>query len=135
MFKVLPMDVSLVHDGVPAYFQTDESVLNSMLLFDGDAPSIIEKYTMDNLDLPHFVHFSFNPKPWIMWNKRSFPLYDEVLDIIEWALDNGYTTAAPLPPSFKRSNKQWAKLLLPISAPYAKFRKYKNKWLKKLGIK
>ena len=130
MFKVLPEDVSLVHDGSIAYFQTDESVINSLMLFYPNAPQLIPHYTADLPDRPHYIHFGYNPKPWIMWNKRSLRSYDITLDVIEWAVANGYTPHCGLPYTFKRSNKWLCSLLAPFSKPVAKFRKYKRKWFK-----
>ncbi|MCR4572311.1 MAG: hypothetical protein K5787_00940 [Lentisphaeria bacterium] len=130
MLKVLPEDVSLVHDGSVAYFQTDESVLNSLMLFQPDAPELKPHYTADLLDRPHYIHFGYNPKPWIMWNSYSLKHFDKVADIAEWAVKQGYAPHCPLPYTFKRSNKRLCSLLAPFSKPIAKFRKYKRKWFK-----
>lgn len=130
MYKVLPEDVSLVQDGSVAYFQTDESVLNSLMLFLPDAPQRIPQYIADIQDKPHFIHFGYNPKPWIMWNKYSLRHFDAVADIVEWAVSQGYTPHCGLPYTFKRSNKRLCTFLAPLSGPIAKFRKYKRKWFK-----
>ncbi|MCR5379587.1 MAG: hypothetical protein K6G44_01280 [Lentisphaeria bacterium] len=130
MLKVLPQDVSVVQDGNAAYFQTDDSVFNSLMLFAPDAPPHTPNYIADHLDKPHYIHFGYNPKPWIMWNKWSLRSFDITLDIVEWAIENGYAPHIPLPYTFKRSNKWICSLLAPFSRPIATFRKYKRKWFK-----
>ena len=130
MYKVLPNDVSLVQDGNAAYFQTDESVLNSLMLFAPDAPPCIPQYIADISEKPHFIHFGYNPKPWIMWNKHSLKHFDAVADIVDWAISQGYMPHCGLPYTFNRSNKKICTLLAPLSGPIAKYRKYKRKWFK-----
>lgn len=129
MYKVLPDDVSIVDDNSIAYFQTDESVFNSMLLFDSKAPKLMEPYLLDHLDRPHFKHFAFNPKPWIMWNKFSLPHFDAVMDIVEWAQAQGYAPKAPLPYTYIRKNKPICTLMAKFSGFVSKYRKYKRKFL------
>jgi len=132
MLKVLPSDVGIVQDSSIAYFQTDESVLNSLLLFAEDAPDFPARYMADKLNLPHFVHFAYNPKPWIMWNNRSLKYFDKTMDIIEWAYNNGLgVDGVPLPPSFKRKNKFIYTALSPLARYIYKALKLKRKYLKK----
>ena len=130
MYKVLPEDVALVQDGNAAYFQTDESVLNSLMLFAREAPPLIPHYTADLQGKPHFIHFAYNPKPWIMWNNYSLKHFDRVLDIVEWAVKNGYAPHCELPYTFKRSHKRLCTLLAPLGGIIAKYRKYKRKLFK-----
>lgn len=127
MRQVLPADVAVVADGNAAYFQTDDSVMNSLLLFDPSAPALMSGYTADHLDKPHFVHFGYNPKPWVMWNRHSLKHFDAVMDIIEWALAQGYAPQAALPYMFQRRNKAMCTLLSWLSKPVSKWRKYKRK--------
>lgn len=127
MQRVLPADVAVVADGNAAYFQTDDSVLNSLLLFDREAPEVMPGYTADHLDKPHFVHFGFNPKPWVMWNRHSFRHFDAVMDIVEWAVAQGYGPRVALPYTFRRENKRLCQVLSWLSKPVSKWRKYKRK--------
>ena len=132
MRRVLPNDVSVVDDSSIAYFQTDESVFNSMFLFDSKAPEHDSSFALNHTDRPHFIHFAFNPKPWIMWNRFSFRHFDKVMDIVEWAEKNGYAENVKLPYTFKRKNKTLCRLLLPFSGLVAKIRKHLRKYLHKI---
>ncbi len=107
MQTVLPPDVGVQNRSSFAYFQTDEAVLNSLLLFAGDAPVVTEHYLADRQDAAHYIHFSFNPKPWTFWNPRAFRHYETVMEIIEWAFRNGYAPAIPLPFSFRKQHQKF----------------------------
>lgn len=127
MRQVLPERVSVVNDSSIAYFQTDESVLNSLLLFAEDAPPITTNYRSDRPDAPHFIHFGYNPKPWIMWNRNSIRHFDAVQTIIRWAAQNGYAPQAPLPFPLIAGHKSLCKLLTLFDKPVSFWRKWKKK--------
>ena len=127
MQKVLPADVSVVDAKSIAYFQTDESVLNSLLLFADDAPPITRSYLADKTDGAHYIHFAFNPKPWIMWNRYSLRHYDATLDVVEWAIAAGYAPNAALPFPFQRKNRRAAFFLARFDRLVSRWRKLKKK--------
>jgi len=130
MYKVLPADVSIVDDNSIAYFQTDESVINSLLLFAREAPPMTANYCADKPDKPHFVHFGYNPKPWILWNRNSFHHFDATMDIIAWACDNGYRPHAALPFPFQRRNKQLCRLISYFDIHISRLLKLKKKLIR-----
>ena len=100
MDRILPNKNTgvVLNDSVP-YFQLDESVLNSLLFFMKDAPIASPEFKLDK-DRNHiFHHMVLHPKPWQWWNSSSLRAYDRIMEIIKWAIDNGYTTL-PLPLAF-----------------------------------
>ena len=100
MDRILPNKNTGVvfNDSVP-YFQLDESVLNSLLFFMKDAPIATPEFKL-NKDHNHiFYHMVLHPKPWQWWNPSSLRYYDRIMEIIQWAIDNGYATL-PLPLAF-----------------------------------
>ncbi len=127
MKKVLPSDVKIVADGSIAYFQTDDAVLNSLLLFADDAPEISAEYHVDDTSRALFIHFGFNPKPWVMWNPQSFRFYDRTMEIIDWALANGYAPKAELPYSYRKGYRWFYHLAAPFARVYYKWMKIKRK--------
>ncbi|MDD3155838.1 MAG: hypothetical protein PHS41_13345, partial [Victivallaceae bacterium] len=127
MKKVLPPDVKIVADGSVAYFQTDDSVLNSLLLFADDAPKVSAEYHVDDTSRALFVHFGFNPKPWVMWNPQSIRFYDRTMEIIDWALANGYAPKAELPRSYRKEFRRYYRLAAPFARGYYKWMKIRRK--------
>lgn len=99
--SVLPGDVGIIMEKGSAYFQTDESVLGSMLCFDPDAPRVTGTYKANgSVDRTrYFAHFAYNPKPWQMWNRYSSRWREEVFSVVEWLVDKGFVRrdAVPLP--------------------------------------
>lgn len=90
MAKVLPdKDKGVIDGGSQAYFQLDESVLNSLLCYMNDAPEV-GKFQLDVIPGRKYVHFVSWPKPWQSWNSSSIRHHAKVMDIIQWSLDNGY---------------------------------------------
>jgi hypothetical protein len=129
MMKILPPGVDVVAKGNIGYFQTDDSILNSLLLFAADAPEITTDYRADDLTGPHYIHFAFNPKPWIMWNPRALRHYSLALDIVEWAESAGYSPRAPRPYTLNRDKEWLARMLAPFSRNVNRFKKLKRKVL------
>lgn len=103
--NVLPMDVGIIMKHGSAYFQTDESVLASLLCFDPDAPRIADHYKANgSVDKSrYYAHFAYNPKPWQMWNDFSLRYRDEVVAVAEWLVSEGIVAASDLPRSLRRS--------------------------------
>lgn len=86
------------------YFQTDESVLGSLLCFDPDAPAVTEDYKADGrVDRTrYFAHFSYNPKPWVMWNHRTARWHENVFGIVDWLVEKGIVAPRDVPLSLRR---------------------------------
>ncbi|MBR6058111.1 MAG: hypothetical protein IKP58_08100 [Victivallales bacterium] len=100
MNRVLPDKNSEVtwNESIP-YYQFDESVLNSLLCFMRNAPVVAPVFKLDK-DRNHiFHHMVLHPKPWQWWNPSSLRAYDRIMEIIRWAIENGYATL-PLPLAF-----------------------------------
>ncbi len=105
MDKVLPMDVGIIMKHGTPYFQTDESVLASLLLYDKNAPLIAEQYKANgSVDKTrYYAHFAYNPKPWQMWNSRSQRWHSDVAQLVQWLLDKKYVKLDELPLSIRPS--------------------------------
>jgi len=102
--KAIPKSTKKVIDKKSsAYFQTDESVLNSLLIFAHDAPPISEML-LDKDPLAYLVHFVRMPKPWQMWRLEHLKYFDHVMTILDWIKEKGYK-APPIPWSLRRRNK------------------------------
>ena len=103
--NVLPPDVEIIMKHGTAYFQTDESVLGSLLCFDPEAPEVAEHYKANgSVDgSRYFAHFAYNPKPWQMWNSYSLKWHDEIIRVVEWLLDKNIVKSRELPIPFRKS--------------------------------
>ncbi len=101
---VLPADVGIVMQQGEAYFQTDESVLASLLAFDPDAPAVAEAYPADGRVDParYYAHFAYNPKPWQMWNARAMRWRGDVWAVADWLVERGIVAARDLPLPLRR---------------------------------
>ena len=76
MLKVIPnKDEGVVDQSNFAYFQTDESVLNSVLCFAEGAPKPVE-FLLDKDPNAFFAHYTFKPKPWQQWDRYSLRYYE-----------------------------------------------------------
>ncbi len=92
MHKVLSNDDVGVYDKRSfAYFQTDESVLNSILCFSKVAIPPTADYMLAKDPNAFHIHFAYQPKPWQMWNSYSIRYFDKTVEVVEWAIANGYT--------------------------------------------
>lgn len=127
MLKVLPDDVAVVNKNSVAYFQTDESVLNSLLCFAADAPPVTENYRANRVGESYFIHFAFNPKPWQMWNPYALRFYDHALDTVEFGIKAGWLPRAELPYTLNRRNKGVCRLLAPMARNVTRFKKLRRK--------
>ncbi len=103
--NVLPPDVEIIMKKGSAYYQTDESVLGSLLCFDPDAPKVSECYKANgSVDKSrYFAHFAYNPKPWQMWNSYSMRWHDLVMQGVDWLVSNRFVAPSELPLSLRRS--------------------------------
>lgn len=123
--KVMPEDnVGIVDKRSKAYFQTDESVLNSILCFAAGAPKVSPEYKLDKNSDAFFIHFNYQPKPWQLWNDYTVRHYDRTLTVLEWALEKGYKTPGPVPFSLQRKYRTVSKLLAPFTRNYYRVRKF-----------
>ncbi len=102
---VLPSDVDVVMGRGSPYFQTDESVLGSLLCFDPDAPRVTENYKANgSADRSrYYAHFAYNPKPWQMWNAYSAKWRDVVFGTVDWLLEKGVVRRRDLPLPLRKS--------------------------------
>lgn len=135
MLKVLPTDVAVVNSDSIAYFQTDDSVLNSLLCFAADAPPISEKYLADRTDGSYYAHFAFNPKPWQMWTPYALRFYQQVLDTVEFGSSAGWLPRADLPYTLKRGNQLLCRLLAPLARNVMRGKKLRRRMAKFLSQK
>lgn len=103
--SVLPSDAEIILEKGSAYFQTDESVLGSLLCFDPAAPAVTEVYKANGGADPerYFAHFAYNPKPWQMWNPYTSKWHGEVMSIVDWLVGKGIVGHAELPAALKRA--------------------------------
>ncbi len=132
MDKVLPKDVGIVSVKDSPYFQTDESVLNSLLSCWEPAPPITQCYRLDNPKTAYFAHFAYNPKPWqTQWTPYALRWYDQLIALVEWCeAQKLLPEFAPLPPTLQRKNERFFRLCAPL-APH--WHRVKKLW-RKLGL-
>ncbi|MBR0056277.1 MAG: hypothetical protein IJP66_03020 [Kiritimatiellae bacterium] len=102
--SVLPADVEIIMRRGSPYFQTDESVLGSLLCFDPDAPKIAENYKANGGadKTRYFAHFAYNPKPWQMWNRHSSKWRGEVFAVVDWLVAQGVVRSSEVPLPLRR---------------------------------
>ena len=115
--KVLPPDVEIIMKHGSPYFQTDESVLGSLLCFLPSAPRITENYKANgSVDRTrYFAHFAYNPKPWQMWNSNSLRWHGIVASVVEWLLANGYVANNELPLALRKGWWPFWRLIAPLA--------------------
>ncbi len=110
MAKVLP-DENVGVTGVErnAYYQLDESVLNSLLFFMENAPKPGEFQL--NKDIQHcYRHLIGIPKPWQCWSPPTLRLYQEIMDTVAWTVEH-IGIDLPLPFAWKRQYAFWHRSL------------------------
>ncbi|QHI70551.1 glycosyltransferase family protein [Tichowtungia aerotolerans] len=92
MLKVIPQETShiIVNERSPAYPFIDESVISSMLAFCEEAPAITE-FQFDRDPAHSVIHFGGSPKPWQRWLQRNLVWFDEIMDNLDWAEQQGWT--------------------------------------------
>ena len=115
--KVLPADVAIIMKHGSPYFQTDESVLASLLCFDPEAPAVTEKYKANgSVDRSrYFAHFAYNPKPWQMWNSYSLKWHDELAVVVNWLIEKGIVKASELPIPLRESWYPFCRTIAPLA--------------------
>lgn len=130
MQRVLPADVGVVAAKNSPYFQTDESVLNSLLSCWGPAPPITACYRMNNPRTAYYGHLAYNPKPWQQfWTPFALRYYNAVLELIEWCADNDLLPPfEPLPPTLLRRNEAFYRRCAPFAPYWFRVRKKLRKW-------
>jgi len=103
--NVLPPDVEIIMKKGTPYFQTDESVLGSLLCFDPEAPLVASSYKANgSADRNrYFAHFAYNPKPWQMWNSRSLRWHDDIMQVVDWLVAEKIVAPSDLPLSLRRN--------------------------------
>lgn len=135
MAKVLPTDVGIVMARNSPYFQTDESVLGSLLLFAHDAPEVAATYTMNGSTTNgerYFAHFAYNPKPWQMWNGHCLKWYEQTMGVVDWLLERGIAEPREVPFALRRSHESLHRLCAPLAPQVWRAKKLKRKlkgWL------
>lgn len=90
----------------PAYFLTDESVLNSLLAYADSAPEVAP-YRLALERNRHIAHFMGSPKPWVRWLPRNLYCLPFVHDLILWLRQEG-RELPPLPPSLDPAKRNRA---------------------------
>ena len=102
---VLPSDVAIIMKHGSPYFQTDESVLGSLLCFDPEAPKVTERYKANgSVDKGrYFAHFAYNPKPWQMWNSYSLRWRGVVMPVVDWLVEKGVVKSGDLPVPLRKA--------------------------------
>ncbi|MBN2830466.1 MAG: hypothetical protein JXR56_09125 [Candidatus Cloacimonetes bacterium] len=104
MLKVLPAQLLNVYNkSDTAYSMTDESVLNSLMAFSKEIPTISE-YLLDQGNPPYLVHFGLAQKPWVGWNCRTLKYYNFIQELLEWTRQQGYILPS-IPKSMRIENR------------------------------
>jgi hypothetical protein len=108
--KVLPSSARGAHDfSSQAYSQMDESVLNSLLAFARDAPTV-RRAQLDTDPDAFVAHLGPNaPKPWVLWRPERLRYFAPVATMIAWAQEQGYAMP-PIPWTFRARNRVWVYL-------------------------
>ena len=127
--RVIAPDVMTPWQKNSAYFQTDESVLGSLLCFAPDAPKVTERYKANgSIDRNrYFAHFAYNPKPWQMWNSYSIRWYDEVSSVVAWLVEQAIIKPNEIPRSLKKSWWPVFRSVAPLAPWVWRFIKLKRK--------
>jgi len=84
----------------PAYWMTDESTLNALLLYSEKSPEP-SQFRLDDLSGGHVAHFIGSPKPWRGWNRRFLYCIPHIIELLQWVEKQGLNVP-PIPSSFKR---------------------------------
>ncbi len=128
--SVLPSDVGIIMQHGTAYFQTDESVLASLLCFDPEAPMVTENYKANGSADPsrYFAHFAYNPKPWQMWNKYATRWRDLAYSAADWLVAGGFAKKSDIPHSLRRSWWPLYRCLTPAAPQIWRAMKLKRKY-------
>lgn len=130
--RVIAPDVMTPWQKNSAYFQTDESVLGSLLCFDPDAPKVTETYKANgSVDKTrYFAHFAYNPKPWQMWNAHSTRWHDEVASVADWLVAQGTVKPGDVPLPLRRSWWPLFRAIAPLAPWVWRAMKLKRKFFR-----
>ena len=130
--KVLPVDVAIIMKHGSPYFQTDESVLGSLICFDPEAPAVTENYKANgSVDKSrYYAHFAYNPKPWQMWNAHSMRWHEEVTSVVDWLLEQGVVEPCELPLPLRKAWWPLCRGLAPLAPWVWRAIKLKRKFFK-----
>ena len=115
--NVLPSDVGIIMKHGSPYFQTDESVLSSLLCFDSSAPAVVKTYKANgSVDKSrYYAHFAYNPKPWQMWNTYSLRWHDTLVLVVDWLVDQGVVKQSDLPISLRKGWWPFCRAAAPLA--------------------
>ncbi len=115
--NVLPADVEIIMKHGSPYYQTDESVLASLLCYMPSAPKVCKNFkanaTADKNR--YFAHFAWNPKPWQMWNSHSLRWHDVVAPVVDWLVEKGVVERRELPLALRKNLWPLWKMLAPLA--------------------
>ncbi|MDD3153711.1 MAG: hypothetical protein PHS41_02500 [Victivallaceae bacterium] len=88
MLRVLPrVNTGVTANERTAYYQLDESVLNSLLCFMDNSPRPAD-FLLDQDETQMYWHMANIPKPWQWWGKFSLVHYNQIMRIVAWAGEN-----------------------------------------------
>ena len=115
--NVLPCDVGIIMKHGSPYFQTDESVLSSLLCFDPGAPLVVQTYKANgSIDKSRFyAHFAYNPKPWQMWNAYSLKWHDVLFPVVDWLVERGIVKQGDLPIPLRKGWWPFCRVTAPLA--------------------
>ncbi len=115
--NVLPADVAIIMEHGSPYYQTDESVLGSLLCFDPQAPAVTDHYKANgSVDRNrYYAHFAYNPKPWQMWNAHSLKWRGIVMAVVDWLVEQGIVQQNALPSPLRKSWWPFYRAVIPLA--------------------
>ncbi len=126
---VLPSDVGIIMKKGSAYYQTDESVLSSLLCYATNAPRVSETYKFNgHTDKSRlYVHFGYNPKPWQMWNTYASRWREETFSTADWLIENGIVKSSEVPLPLHRKWWPLYRCIAPLAPWVWRAKKLKRK--------
>lgn len=128
MMKLLPAgNVGVVDRRLKSYHQLDESVLNSLLCFAGNAPETAENYRLDKDVDELYVHFIGSPKPWHGWTPYSIRHFKRYTAVVDYALAAGFIRPEDVPFPLNSAHENVCRLIAPFVSVRTKIRKRLNR--------
>ena len=130
--KVLPADVAIIMKHGSPYFQTDESVLGSLLCYDPNAPAVTQNYKANgSVDRGrYYAHFAYNPKPWQMWNAYSLKWHEVLALVVDWLVEQGIVKTGELPIPLRKGWWPFCRAMAPLAPWVWRAIKLKRKIIK-----
>ena len=130
--NVLPSDVGILMKKGSAYYQTDESVLGSLLCFDPVAPKVAEHYKFDGrMDRTrYYLHFGYNPKPWQMWNPYASRFREEAYSTVDWLVEKRVVERHEVPLPLRRNWWPFYRCIAPLAPWVWRAKRLKRKLFK-----